>query len=469
MRPPKIFRKKYSIAVVGLYSAGKSTFITSLINHIKHHDPGKLALRSKAKIIFDEELRPTNGLGRFPYEEIRSSRKWPPKTRSMHQYRCTFFRSDWKLTKGELELVDIPGERLPDIASISRFTYEEWSDWLIETVFRDEHYREVCQDYLSAFSEPVASGDTIITKYRLLLWKLLISFRPIITPSVFLLSLSDKYLNGREHDLKGKNDPSESGLDGLFAGVTKDEQFAPMPKAARDSNPDVAQQFAARYKKYRSDVVMPWKKTLSRCNELVLLIDVTTLLAANTGMYNGNRALLKQLVLSLSPGKGVCKTGLDLLRKLFLGHWRQRGITRIAVVAPKADLVHKNDRGHLTCLAQRAAELAIDRIVQKTSHLSVHYTHCAAVKSTDSVNGKLQGEAWQAQASSGTQGNDKKGHYESVKYDVSRIQKDWPDEWSQGEYTFGTIKAKFPRNEDNPPDQLGMEEILDFLFDGTTK
>ena len=39
MRLPKIHSVEHRIGVIGLYRAGKTVFLTSLINHLQNHDP----------------------------------------------------------------------------------------------------------------------------------------------------------------------------------------------------------------------------------------------------------------------------------------------------------------------------------------------------------------------------------------------------------------------------------------------
>ena len=69
----KLFSSHHNIAVVGLNNSGKTTFITSFINHILNNDPSKLKLgKGDVHIAFDEELLPPcTGLERFPFQKFR--------------------------------------------------------------------------------------------------------------------------------------------------------------------------------------------------------------------------------------------------------------------------------------------------------------------------------------------------------------------------------------------------------------
>ncbi|MBX3422258.1 MAG: YcjX family protein [Pirellulaceae bacterium] len=444
MRPPKIFSSKHNIAVVGLYRSGKTVFITSLINHLMHHRRDELKIGDGSiKITFDEELPTQNGFARFPYQVFRygNNGRWPTKTKATFQYRCTFFRSDWGWIKGELSLVDIPGERLSDIA-IAKLSFDQWSDRLLQKVFQDSHYRDAAQTYQQLASDLSATEESVVASYRELLAKLYRSFRPIISPSTFLLTAEGQF-NGTS--IMGGDHSS------AFCGLSADLQFAPLPQSIRQSNPELSKIFANRYADYRKKLAAPLVKSLSRCNEMVVLLDVTTLLAANTGMYNGNRALLELLFEILSPGKGLLGTSLDLLRMSLGGRIGRRGISKIAMVATKADKVHDSQRDKLVDLARDMSEGIVERQRQRTNNLDCRYFACAAVKSTFSqANGTLRGNLL--------------GDDGPVEYAVSGLPSRWPGKWNQGEFVFPDVAPLFPENAALAPDHLGMDHIIDFLM-----
>ncbi|MBM3336485.1 MAG: YcjX family protein, partial [Betaproteobacteria bacterium] len=409
MRPPKLFRSKHYVAVVGLYRSGKTVFITSFINHVLHHRPADLKLgNGGVQLTFDEELRPVNGFIRFPYEKYRceNNGRWPLKTNLLYQYRCSFFRSDWTWTKGQLALIDIPGERLADIP-MSKLSFAQWSDWLLERVFQDQHYRNLSQIFLSAINRDGVGESEITLAYRRLLAELYKSYRPVITPSTFLLNDEGEFSGAAL--IRGD-------ISGSFVGLNEDEQFAPLPANVRQKDMALTNGFASRYEKYRRKLAVPLTRTISRCNELAILIDPTTLLAANTGMYNGNRALLDQLFQILSPGKGIFGVGMDLLRKSFGGHWGQSGISKIAIVATKADKVHDSQRDKLTELVKDMAEGVVNKFKLKSMQLDCKFFGCAAVKSTTSVsNGQLRGHL--------------PGEEGFAEYEVSELPSKWPGKW----------------------------------------
>lgn len=444
MKPPKFLKSKHCIAVVGLYRSGKTVFTTSFINHIQNHRPEYLSLKNgSVRITFDQELPLTNGFERFPYERYRFNKsEWPDKTKACFQYRCSFFRSDWRYTRGEVSLIDIPGERLADIP-MAKLSYDQWSDWL-ERVLQDSEYQAHAQEFLATCAKDSGSeAAEIVNAYRTLLGNLYRSYRPIITPSTFLL---------RENGVFTGLNVENGDLSNSFAGLDDSSQFTPLPRNIRDAHPALYKEFEQRFLAYKNKIARPLFKMFANCNELAVLIDVTTLLSANAGMYNGNRALLEQLMKILSPGHGLGGVSLNLLKSFTGGHWRNAGISRIAVVATKADKVHDSKRDKLTSLVQEMADGIVDRYVHDKMQLDCRYFSCAAVRSTESLDdGTLKGRLPSDPENLTT-------------YPSTDLPDHWPGNWQEGDYVYPNVKPAFPENIARPPRHLGMESIIEFLL-----
>lgn len=445
MRPPKLFRSKHHIAVVGLYRSGKTAFLASLINHVCSHRPQDLKLGGgKVRITFDDELETGKGKERFPYEEARGNIRhdWPSKTKSYSQFHCRFYRSDWPWTVGELTLLDIPGERLADVP-IARMSYQQWSDWLLDRVLQDQQYRDHARTFVETCSFAALERSTIIDAYRTLQAELYRSYRPVITPSTFLLCADGTFTG----EPLWSGDTSQS-----FCGLDATRQFVPLPRMVRDREPQLSNEFESHFLEYRAKIAGPLVKMLEESNELAVLIDVTTLLATNTGMYNGNKALLDQLIRILSPGNGLYGISLNLLKRSFtFGHLAPSGISRIAVVATKADKAHESQRENMTLLVKEMAEGILERLSQQKMHLDCTYLSCAAVKSTTSLpDGRLRGRL----LDDGT----------IAEYKASDVPDRWPGSWKDGQFSFPDVCPEFPDNNDLAPDHLGMEAVMEFLL-----
>ena len=456
---PKIFGSKHRVGVIGILNSGKTVFITSLINHVKDHDPSILRLRDGAtRIIFDGELAPEKPFERFPYSIYRAEahKSWPDKTERPSQYRCTFYRTDWHWTHGELSLVDSPGERVSDLLMVDK-DFAGWSDWLLEFMAKDrEHsYRDLCREYLDFLvslgqggAGPVSAEDArrrIVEKYSGLLVRLALGYRPIVTPSAFVLSPGGVHLG----ENISRNDFSQ-----CHPGLDAHQAFAPLPGDFRAKNPEVAKAFASHYGAYQEEIARPLWRMFSSCNELVFLVDIITLLNANTDMYNGNRELVERIIDILSPGDSLFGRAMrSLWSGLSFGHSGISGIQRLAFVATKADLVRREDRPRLEGLLRQMTKGFIDRLQMTKSALAFEHLACSAVLSAEALaDGRIRG----ASPRNGLVLSD---------MEPPRVPESWPHSWKQGDYRFLGVSPKFPENASVPPGHIRMDALVDFLLD----
>jgi predicted YcjX-like family ATPase len=454
----KLFRSSYRVAVLGGYQSGKTVFTTALLNHIKHHDPRRLKLgkTSKAgppKITFDMDLPPygkAKTLGTFPYKEYRSlaSKRWPRKTKATAAYRCRFFRSDWGPTAGELFVVDVPGERYADIPMVKR-SFSQWSQWLLDDVFKAKDNDVQTQEYrtLLESGQPI-DAETILTAYKTSLVRLYQTFRPFVTPSTFLLEE-----NGVFHGVS----VFRGDIAGTLCGLSEDSQFAPLPSGFKKSAPELYRRFEKSYESYRTRLVKPLRAVLKTVNKVVVLVDVTSLLAGNTAMKNGHRMLIDEILEVLSPGFSMLGRPVDKLKvALTLGRLDDNGIDKLAVVATKADKVLKPDLDNrrLLSLLRTMLESICERHRHRASGLAVEYFNVAATKSAHNVKddpsrkrGVLEGDV-----------------SESV-YETSRLPDCWPASWETGTFCFPDVEPSFPDDEQQAPDHIDLDRVIEFLLD----
>ncbi|HOB75890.1 MAG TPA: YcjX family protein [Phycisphaerae bacterium] len=461
MRLPKFHTVAHRVGVVGLYRAGKTVFLTSLINHLQNHDPRVLPIADgQSRIIFRRQLPPENGFEEFPYFEHRDklvySRQWPVKTRATCQYRCQYYRSDWNLSRGELSLLDFPGERLADLP-MAGCTYGQWSDFIL-TLFREHNeYRVYSQPYLDLLARPDASPEALINTYRRVLKDLFLNFRPVISPSTFILTDAGLWVG----DL-----PPEQRFETNYVGLDRENQFLPLPREVRDRRPELAGAFASRYEVYRERIAVPLARWMQKCDELVVLVDVTTLLAGGLGMYEGNRELLRNLMTFLNPGQNLWGVSLSVIGRTLRmfrplhdyvsEKWDLTwgGIRRIAFVATKADKVHASQRQHLQMLLKDMVEDLVGPYVEGSIRLDVDYFVCAAVNSTRSTaDGRLQARF---------RSSDK-----TEVYTPSLVPTAWPHEdWSEMGLRYPNVAPWMPPRRDAPPDHLELNRVADYLLNG---
>jgi predicted YcjX-like family ATPase len=455
-----VFRVKTTecrVGVVGLIASGKTVLLTSLINHLHEHDPDRFPLGGR-----DTQLRkfralpPDAGWDSFNYAGSRDALvhngKWPAKTRDRSQFVCQFERSDWRFSDCLLKLYDLPGERIADAAMVGR-DFTAWSERMLAVISNDAGYRACCAPYLDAIGNADAKEGDILRAYRLSLANLILNFKPLVSPSTFLL------------DVKGtpaRPDAPEKLAESRHVGLDAASEFCPLPASFR-SRPDLMSRFESRYADYVERVVSPTVAALRSCTSLVVLVDVTMLLAGGVGMYDDNKQILRDLLDVLSPGEhpvfGPITRGLS---KVFLPHqWRPGGITRIAFAAPKLDLVHPSDRDRMLMLMKRMVE----KDAKSRDGLKAEFFNLSSIVST-----RMLPDDKGQRLLVGTPLRDADGKKippgTEQRFTVSGLPDDWPIEWRAGQYTFPEVYPRMPMRKDYPPEQVNVDRLASFVIEG---
>ena len=455
-----IFRVKTTecrVGVVGLYNSGKTVLLTSLINHLQDYDADRFALGGRdTRLRKFVTLPPDAGWEAFNYAGCRDALvhggRWPGKTRDRSQYACRFERSDWTFSDCQLKLYDLPGERIADAAMLGR-DFAGWSEHVLSLVANDAGYRTCCQPFLTALSDPAPTEAGLLRAYKLSLANLILNFKPLISPSTFLL------------DVKGqpaKPSTPEVLAESRYLGLSPDAEFCPLTVSLRGVMPETAARFATRYDAYVKQVVEPAVLALKSCTALIVLVDVTMLLAGGVGMYDDNRQILRDLLDVLAPGEhpvfGPLARGLG---KVFLPHSLRPGwITRLAFVAPKMDLVHPTDRDRMLGLTKRMVEKYADNR-DGLKHRFFNVSSIVSTKVLPLENGR--------RALVGVPLRDAEGRKlppgPEQRFAVSPLPDDWPRSWNPGEFAFPEVYPQMPARKDYPPEHVNVDQVASFVIE----
>jgi len=445
------------IALIGLSASGKTVFLTSLINHLKDHDPALFPLGKDEKAIIRRfrELEPDQGWSRFEYERQRSKlmekQAWPGKTKDRNQYACEFERSDWRFSKAKLKSFDMPGERLADAVMLGT-DYSGWSEHILRMIESDPDCRESGRAFQELLESPKVEARELITAYKCFLVKLILQHKPYVSPSTFLVSPDGKVNKAR---------PAEEMVAApFFIGKDKEREFVPLPEPYRVKRPDIVEPFAQRYQAYRNEIVLPLIRGLRSCHAFVVLVDVGMLLAGGVGMYNDNRKMLADLLDVLQPGQSLLGQILRYPTALLPHGWRPSRTTRIAVVAPKQDLVHDKDRDNMESLLRRM----IENRLRNLDGVEYEFFNCSAIVSAEPVP-LADGQRWmKAFPIYDSQTGQKVTGRDSFTFKVSELPHEWPNTWRPGDFSFPDVYPPMPHRHDCPPEQVNLNKILDFIM-----
>jgi len=449
------------IGILGPGWSGKTIFLTSLINHLSSHDPRFFHLGEDRKSASGEirkfrKLPPDAPWAEFEYDKFRERlvhRRWPKKTRDSSAYTCMFERTDWRFNDVLLKLYDLPGERINDFAMLKdgSDTFASWSDAFMKRVERDISYADRFVDYLKWLEGTDVNDEQILHAYKLTLARLRLAYKPYLTPSTFALS--------REGEPPPAGRSPEQLAAERYVGLSSDDEFAPLPNAARLRLPRTAERFEKRFNQYAKQVVAPLIGTLQSCHGLVILVDVLQLLATDTATRDDYHELLRDMLRTLNPRESILsKVGRNMADWILPYQVRPSWISRIAFVAPKADLVHPEDRNRLKHLLRTMVE----REARDLDGIKCEYFNVAAVRATDTVPGGEQRRLLMGSTMLDGTGQllDPGG---KQKYMVSALPDEWQHHWKAGDFVFPSVYPQIPPRRDCAPEQFGLDDVFNFL------
>lgn len=471
--PSGFLTRRRRVAITGLAGTGKTVFLTTLINHLKHHEPSQFRLHAPPKgLPFMSRGKQQNapfaikqfaedasepGLGRFNhaiYARAMQSGCWPHKTVDVSAYGC-HFSTDQHWLDYQVEYLDWPGERVADVVMFNR-DYAEWSDRLLEYwSVSDAAYRQHVQPYLAAVSSEPLYEASILAEYRLAMGRLILDYKPLITPSCFLVGRDGNKLQGTS--------PEQLAEIGV-AGISADSQFAPLTKQARDRQPGLAAIFAQRYGEYRDQIVCRLIESLKSCNRLIVLIDIPTILASGHGMLNDNHEMVEEMLAGLSPHTSKTTVGMCAFwNSIAPAQWMWSGVEKIAFVANKADVVAgEKDRDNL----RRLLEDMLRTIVNSLEGVKVGYFVASPVNSTAHPSD----ESAEVNRLIGKPMYDAKGmrlppDAPQKSFPVSRVPDKWPEHWSSGQFAFPEVYPSIPQGRFQLPKHINLDEVFQFILD----
>ncbi|REC95883.1 YcjX family protein [Kushneria indalinina] len=339
--------RQVRLAVTGLSRAGKTAFLTSLVNQLRHAGlDARLDMMSCTRegrlLGAQRQTQPDLSVPRFPYDGALAALEgtppeWPPATRGISELRLLIrykSRTNSRHFLGEqrtltLDLIDYPGEWLLDLPML-RQSYQQWCEALGAQL--TGRRRRFAESFLNRVSEldPAATAD-----------------------EQELADISAEYARSLN---RARNEggytwvqPGRFLLPGELDGAPV-LQFFPWPleqlgdparlaELPADSN---YQTLARRFEHYKRTVIGPfYRQHFRRFDRQIVLVDVLSALNAGPDVFDDLRHAIATLMQSFDYGSR------SLLSRLF-----NPRIDRLAIAATKADHVTPEQHDNLLSLVQ---------------------------------------------------------------------------------------------------------------------
>jgi uncharacterized protein len=435
--------KTTNISITGIAGGGKSVFLTSLLSHLAEYDQCREFLGRGVVLKSFYELPVIERFAnQFPLDRYRrllaSGSTWPDKTVDHYSYACEFERSDSRFFKQRLSFFDFPGERGADAAIAAFKTHKLWSQHILDYYRQHPDYENLVRGYFDYLEKGDLSRNGIIDKYKLTLASLVLDYKPLISPSSFLLDRrGGTALPGTAAQIASSR----------HCGISPEFEFAPLTAKVIREHPQIAARMRRNYRIYRKEMVLPVFKRLAAGDSLVVLVDIASLLAGGVGRYNDNRQMLHDLFDAVRKDSRIGARLIDALR-----FWRPK-IRKIAFVASKADMVAVDDvdNGRLESLLMQMTK----RAARLVPGAQTKWFVCSACRSTrkGSSDNTLIGEL----------AHNNPEHKE-MEFEVSRLPEYWPAHWESGQFRFYRVYPQAGGNVQIPPESFGLEGILNFLI-----
>ncbi len=432
------------IAVTGLSRAGKTAFISSLVNQLLHtstHDnlPLLSAARDK-RLVGAKRVPQTNMMvPRFSYdqamEQLHSTPpEWPVPTRDVSEIRLALKFKPTRRSKKllgktsvlHLDIIDYPGEWLLDLPLLD-MDFEQWSKTQLSAL------QGIRQSLASSWQQAVRELDLDAEGDERLLQTIATQFT--------------EYLHACKESGLHWVQPGRFVLPGELAGAPV-LQFFPVSfdsekTIIKGSNLDLLQ---SRYKEYQDKVVKQfYRHHFSTFDRQIVLVDCLQPLNTGHEAFHDMRTALEQLMHSFRYGRS------HLLSRLF-----SPKIDKVLFAATKADHVTPEQHPNLVSLLQQMVHpawqtAAYENIeMQCMSIASIQATQAGFISSSGKTYPALQGQTLDNQPLTVFPGE---------------VPKKLPDAafWQNSGFDFTSFRP-LENHVDGPLNQLRLDKALEYLI-----
>ncbi|TFH93439.1 YcjX family protein [Vibrio ouci] len=432
------------IAVTGLSRAGKTAFISSLVNQLLHtstHDSLPLFAASRDKRLVGAKREPQTNMmvPCFAYddamEHVHSNPPiWPEPTRDVSEIRLALKYKPKKKTKKlfgststlHIDIIDYPGEWLLDLPLLN-MDFEQWSQSQFDALTGKR--KELAQTWLEKLEELDVS-------------------QPLNEKVVADVAQSyTEFLYACKREGLHWVQPGRFVLPGELEGAPV-LQFFPCrvddsTKASKGSN---LAMLKARYHEYQQKVVKAfYKHHFSTFDRQIVLVDCLQPLNAGYESFQDMRHALEQIMHSFRYGRS------NLLKRLFAPR-----IDKILFAATKADHVTPEQHPNLVSLLQQMVHPAWQSASYENIEMScmtmasIQATQAGFINKGEQAYPALQGTTIDEQVLTVFPGE---------------VPKKLPEQayWQQQGFEFTAFRPR-KASSDEPLPHIRMDKALEFLI-----
>ena len=431
------------IAVTGLSRAGKTAFISSLVNQllsVSTHDNLPLLSASRERRLVGAKRVPQKNMmvPSFPYDEAMSNLsqippQWPEPTRDVSETRIILkYRTNKKSRRlfGEtstisLDIVDYPGEWLLDLPLL-QMSFEQWSEhqFLALEGQRKEYAQEWLKELntidLSASLDEKAIAN-VAYSYTQFLHRCKASGLHWIQPGRFVLP-------------------------GELEGAPVLQFFPCKMKDKRDLKGTNYETLEARYREYQRRVVKAfYKQHFSTFDRQIVLVDCLQPLNAGYDSFYDMRRALEELLKSFSYGRN------NVINRLFSPR-----IDKIIFAATKADHITPEQHENLVSLLQQMVHPAWQTAAYENIEMS-----CMSIASIQATtSGFIASGDKSVPALKGTTLDG-----ESMTMFPGEVPKKLPNAayWQNSGFDFTSFRP-MPSETDEPMKHIRLDKALEYLL-----
>ncbi|MEO0341799.1 MAG: YcjX family protein [Pseudomonadota bacterium] len=331
------------LGVTGLSTAGKTVFITSLVENLRNRDR-LLQFRPVAEGRLEAAFlqpQPNETLPRFSFENHLATLtdtppSWPQSTRTISQLRLSFRVRPNGLLSGlsaprnvHLDIVDYPGEWLLDLPLLDK-SFDEWSSEALAAM-QIGRRKSHGADFLSALgnfdpAEPLEEAK-----------------------AQKLASIFTRYLRVAKADGLSSLAPGRFLMPGDLDGSPA-MTFFPIAGGPYKRG-SFGHQITRRFEAYKSKVVLPFfRDHFAKLDRQIVLIDVLSALHQGPIAVADMQTALTDILACFKTGRNT------VFSRLFA-----RRIDKILFAATKADHIHHTQHPALDSLIQAMVRDAKDQ------------------------------------------------------------------------------------------------------------